>query len=213
MTHLTRHMAPKNWPVHRKGTKYVVKAKSQGVPLLFVLRDMLKIAQNRKEVKKALHLKNILINNKIARDEKNGLLLFDTVTIVPSKKYYRLSLSEKGKFIMEEINEKDSENKISKIINKKTLKGKRIQINLSDGRNFISDLKCNIGDSVLINFKSKKVEKYLNLKEKVKVIVLGGKHAGVSGVIEKIKPERKMVKLKINEGEVNVLIKQIMAIE
>jgi ribosomal protein S4E len=87
------------------------------------------------------------------------------------------------------------------------------KINLSDGRNFISDLKCKTNDSVLINLKEKKIEKCLALKEKAKAMVFTGKHAGKRGQIEKIKPERKMVSLKTDKEKINVLIKQIMVIE
>ncbi len=80
---MKRQAIPKNWPVHRKGTAYIVRpnfAKSHGIPILVVLRDVLKVAQNRKEVKKALHKKLVLINNKEVRDEKNSMLLFDVLT-------------------------------------------------------------------------------------------------------------------------------------
>ena len=108
--YLKRQKAPKNWPIHRKGTKYIVRPRSniqKGVPLLIILRDMLKIAQNRKEVKKSLHAKHILVNNKIILDEKNNVLLFDTISILPLKKYYRIELSGKGKFEIREIKENE----------------------------------------------------------------------------------------------------------
>jgi len=41
--HLKRQQAPKNWPIFRKGTKYVVRPKfdtQKGIPLLIVLRDL-----------------------------------------------------------------------------------------------------------------------------------------------------------------------------
>ncbi len=214
--HLKRQKVPKNWPVARKGTAYVIKPYSnleKGVPLLIVLREMLNIAQNRKEVKKAIHEKNILINNKPASDEKNSLQLFDKLTLVPSKKCYKVNLAENGKFVMEEIKENETNQKIAKIIDKKTLKGKKTQINLSDGRNFISDVKCNVGDSASINFKDKKIEKCLSLKENAKVIVFAGKHSGKRGTILKLKDERKMSSLEAKGEKINVLIKQIMVIE
>jgi len=216
MTHLKRQKSPKKWPINRKGTKYIIKAnfnQKRGIPMLVLLRDMLKIAQNRKEVKKAIHLKHILINNNVLRDEKHGVLLFDVITIVPSKKYYKLEISENGKFIVNEIKESEANNKISKIVDKKTLKGKKVQLNLNDGRNFLSDVKCNINDSVLINFKDKRIEKCIPLKEKANVIVFEGKHAGEKGVINKIIPEMKMVDLSEEGKRVNVLIKQLMVVE
>jgi len=211
MSHLKRQKVPKNWPVHRKGTKYVVCPNFKGLPILIILRDILKVAQNRKEVKKALYAKNILLNGKVVSDEKNSAVLFDVITIVPAKEHYQIGLAENGKFKVEKISE--SEKKVVKIINKKTLKGKKVQLNLSDGRNVLSDAKCNVGDSAVINFKKNKIDKFSELKEKAKVIVFAGKHAGKQGEVRKLKPERKMANLKTGDGEINVLIKQIMVVE
>jgi small subunit ribosomal protein S4e len=213
MSHLKRQKVPKKWPIPRKGTKYVVRPSfglSKGIPLLVLLRDMLKIAQNRKEVKRAIHLKHILVNGIPAKDEKTNIQLFDKVTIVPTKTYYKLNLSGKGKFDVEKIKEVDANQKVAKIVNKKILKGKKVQLNLSDGRNYLSDLKCSVNDSVSIDFKKKKISKCLPLKEKAKIVVIAGKHSGERGTLKKIKPERKMVALSVNGKEVNILIKQIM---
>ena len=163
--HLKRQAAPKNWPIKRKGTKYIVKPgfdAENSVPLLIVLRDILKVVQNRKESKKAIHMKYIFINNKPAVDEKTSMTLFDTLSLVPSKKYFRLGLSAKGKFEIKEINEKEANYKISKVVNKKIIKGKKTQLNLNDGRNFLSEIKCKVNDSVLINLNEKKIERCIS---------------------------------------------------
>lgn len=214
--YLKRQKVPKNWPIERKGTAYIVRPNaniSNGIPILVALRDMLKLAQNRKEVKKAIHVKNLLLNGSPVRDEKNSILLFDTLTIVPSNESYKLSLSEKGKFQIEKINAGEETHKIAKVINKKILKGKKIQLNLSDGRNFLSDIKCNVNDSVLIDLKKKKIEKCLPLKEKGDVLVFAGKHAGKKANINKIDQVKKMAELTFNNEKINVLIKQLIIIK
>lgn len=218
MTHLKRQKIPKNWPIPRKGHAYVVRPNfniNKGIPILIILRDLLKIAQNRKEVKQAIHSNNILLNNKTIRDEKNNALLFDIITIIPSKEHYKLGLSRFGKFNLEEIKGREINYKIAKVINKKTLKNKKTQLNLSDGRNFISDLKCKVNDSVLISLKEKKIEGCLELKEKARVIVFAGKHSGKKGIVEKIDLKRKMVKINTDRitERINVLIKQLMVTE
>jgi small subunit ribosomal protein S4e len=212
MSHLKRQAVPKEWPIARKGTTFVVKSSSKGVPVLVVLRDMLRIAQNRKEVKKAIHMKHLIISNKVVNDEKKCLELFDILTIIPSKKNYKLILSEKGKYDLEEISEKETKEKIAKIIDKKSLKNKKVQLNLWDGRNYITDIKCEVNDSVIIDLEKNKISKCIPLKEKTKVLVIGGKHAGLSGVIETLKPELKMVEIKTNTSKFNVLIKQLMVV-
>jgi len=214
--YLKRQQAPKNWPIARKGTKYVVRPSSgiqKAIPILIVLRDILKIAQNRKEVKKAIHMKKILLNNKIIIDEKIPCFLFDVIKIANTKNCYRINLSENGKFKVEEIKESESNYKISKILGRKVIKGKKIQINLSDGRNFLSDIKCKTNDSVLIDLEKKKIEKCLSLKEKSEAILYLGKYAGKKGIIEKIDLKNKTVELRVNKERNNVLIKQLMVIK
>src|SRR3989344_2739384 len=179
MGHLKRQNISKNWPIARKGNTFAVKPLSKkGIPLLIILRDLLKIAQTREEVKKAIQRKYLLVNNRVVKDERIGLTLFDTISILPSKIYYRLELSEKGKF---ELNK-----------NKKTIAGKKIQLNLNDGGNFLVEPKfsCMVNDSAIINFKDKKIEKCLPLKEKSNAIIFAGKHSGKIGQIEKIISEQ-----------------------
>lgn len=216
MAHLKRQESPKKWPIAKKGTTYVVKPgfnSKEGIPILIILRDLLKIAQNRKEVKKAINERNILLNGKEVSNEKNSACLFDILTIVPSKQNYRIELTPNGKFIIKDIKENEAGKKISKVVNKKILKGKKIQLNLSDGKNFLSDLSCKMQDSVLINLTKGEIEKCIPLKENSKTIVIGGKHSGKQGVINKIKQERKMASLIVGNEKLNVLIKQLMAIE
>lgn len=214
--HLSRESASKKWPIERKGTTYVVRPKfglNEGVPVLILLREMLNLAQNRREAKRIIHQKQIIMNEKIVKDEKNNMLLFDTLSIVPLKKNYRLELSENGKFFLNEIKESEASKKIAKVINKKILKGKKTQLNLEDGRNFLSEVKCSMNDSVLINLKEGKIEKCIPLKEKAKVIVFAGKHLGKSGEVISLNAEEKNAKVKFGDKEINILIKQLMATE
>lgn len=98
-------------------------------------------------------------------------------------------------------------------MDKKMLKGKRTQLNLSDGKNFLSDIQCNINDSALINFKEKKIERCVPLKKDSEAFVFAGKHTGEKGIVKKINIEKKMAELNVNGKPINVLIKQIMAVK
>lgn len=214
--HLKRQKVPKNWPIHRKGTTYVVRPNfslNKGIPILIILRDILKVAQNRKEVKKILISKQILLNDKIVKDEKHNALLFDVVKIIPLKKSYRIEIFENKKFGLKEIKDIESKSKIAKVVNKKILKGGKTQLNLSDGNNFISKLKCKTNDSVIINFKKKEIEGCIPLKEKTKVIVFDGKHSGKKGVIHKIDTKNKITEIIVEKNKINVLIKQLMVVK
>ncbi len=216
MRHLKREKMPKNWPVARKGKKFVVRpnhSNDKGLPILIILRDVLGIAKTRKEVKKAIHDKNILINGKAVRDEKNVAVLFDLITIVPSKKNYKVKLTGNGKFKIEEVKEADAKIKISKIVDKKILKGKKTQLNLSDGTNILYDKKCSTGESIVLNLKDKKIVKTLPLKVKSNVLVYAGKHAGKEGKVDAIDEKNKMVIVDDGKNKLNILIKQTMVLE
>ena len=211
--HLKRQATPKNWPVPRKGTTFIVTPNSKGLPVLILLRDLLKIAKDRSEVKKAIHKKDVIVSGKVVNHEKKSLELFDTLTIIPSKEHYRVVLSDKGKYDLEKIDEKGSKIKISKIIGKKTLKNKKVQINLADGRNYLFDSKCAVNDSAVIDLEKVKVAKIIPMKEKSPALVIGGKHAGMKGKITKILEESKMAEIESGDKNFRVLIKQLMVLE
>ena len=60
------------------------------------------------------------------------------------------------------VNEKESSLKLCKIKGKNLMKGK-INLNLHDGRNIITDNKeIKVGDSVLIELPAQKINQHLN---------------------------------------------------
>lgn len=214
--HLKRSSAPKKWPIIKKGTAYIARPASSvkdSIPILVLLRDVLKISENRKEVKKAIHEKNVILNDKRVLDEKQGVYLFDKITLSSAKKHYQLTLSEKGKFELEEISEKEAHEKVAKVIGKKVLTGKKVQLNLIDGKNFLSDQKCEVNDSVVVDFKIKKVKKCLPLKEKAKIFVFAGKHTGKTGDLVSIDKKGKTAEVEAQGSKIHILIKQLMVIE
>ncbi len=213
MAYTTRHSVSKTWPIPRKGTKYLVVPshdRKNGIPLLVVMRDILGFVKTRKELKKILKEEKVLVNEKITKEEKLSLLLFDTLSLKELGKYYRVSLGENKKINLFEISEKETGHKISKVIGKKILKGKRVQINLHDGRNILSEDKIAVGDSVMVNFKDKKIEKVLHVRKGAKAMVIKGKHMGKMGEIMKVEDGEVVVKgsagdIKIKAEELIVL--------
>lgn len=214
--YLKRQEVPKNWPITRKGAKYVARPSfdfQNGIPLLILLRDFLKIVNTRSEAKKAINSKNIILNGKNAKNEKESVRIFDIIGLVPSKRYYQLSLTNNGKFTLNDVKDEQTKTKICKVIGKKTINGKKTQLNLMDGRNIISDIKCNTQDSVIISLEDGKINKCLSLKEKGKILVFAGKHSGKQGIINKIDMDKKTIEMQNENGTFNILIKQFMVIE
>ncbi|MBI2628780.1 hypothetical protein HYW74_01720, partial [Candidatus Pacearchaeota archaeon] len=170
-------------------------------PLLIIMREILGIVKTRKELKKILNEKKVKINGLAIKEDKTSLALFDVISIENLKKNYKLTFSKMGKFSLAEIKENEISGKICKVIGKKMLKGKKIQINFNDGRNLISRESANIGDSAIINFKEKKIEKILPVKEKSIVMVIKGKHLGEVGEIINVNNDKLTIKEKDKEFE------------
>lgn len=214
--HKTRSEMPKEWPIVRKGTKYVAVASHDGensIPILFVLRDILKIANTKREAQFILRSGDVKIDNKVRKEEHFPVQAFSTVSFEKTGKNYRL-LVENGKFDLREISAKEAEVKIVKVIGMK-MKGKDLQMNLEDGQNFLIKEKFALGDSAVVNTKSRKVEKILPLKEGANVKIISGKYSGEKGKIKEIKliGREKVYAVKLKEKEVSIPLKTFFVVE
>jgi len=216
--HIKKTQMPQAWPILRKGKgrRFVAvpsHATSKGITILFLLRDVLKIAKTRKEARYMTFNGLIKVNNKIRKDENFPVQVLDTVSLDKAKLNYRLEIINR-KFRLAEISEKETETKIVKISGKKILAKKKIQINLDDGQNFLTDEKFSVGDSVVLNTKKGKIIKILPLKEGAKVEIIAGKHAGEKGALAGFEElvRGRSYKIKLKDKTVSLPYKTILVI-
>lgn len=187
--HKNRANIGKFWAVPRKGTKYLALSthnRNDSIPLVVVIRDIMKLVRNKKELKKLLNEKQVFINNKEIRETNFPIVLFDVISYPVLKKNYRAVLSDNGKMVFEEISDKEAGKKVYKVIGKKILKGNIVQVNLLHGKNLLLKDDIDVDDSVVFNFKDNKIEKILKMEKGNKVYVVKGKHIGSVGVVEKV---------------------------
>jgi len=216
--HIKKNVMPKTWPVPRKGKRkrFVAvpsHATSKGISLLFVLRDLLKVAKTRKEVRYMTLNELVKVNNKIRTDENFPVQVFDVVNLENAKKNYRLEIVNK-KFSLKEISDKEAATKIVKIIGKTILERKKVQMNLDDGANILTKEKFNVGDSIVFNTKEDKIEKVLALKKGAEIEVVVGKHAGKKGVLSGFEElvRGKNYVIKLEDREVSLPFRTILVI-
>jgi len=198
--HLKRLNTPKRWNISKKKTAFIAKVrpgpytKEMSLPLIVILRDQLKLVSTAKEAKSLLKEKKVLINGRPTKDLNLGLGLFDTLSIPSISAYYRIVLDYKGGLIPIKINESESKIKLLRVDNKKRLKQGLLQINLTGGRNLLSKEKYSIGDSLLFDLEKNKVIKRLPIKEGSKVLIIKGKHAGETAILEGFKEFENIIK-------------------
>ncbi len=193
MTRLKRIASPKWWPIERKTKKFVIVPRGPylrefSLPLVVFIRDVLKIAETRKEASLIIRKGEIIIDGKKRRDPNFGIGLFNNIEIPSLKKVYR-AIPKKGLSFIE-VPEKEAKLKICKIIDKKTLRGKKTQINLNDGRNILTNENYSTQDSLLIELPEQKIIDHIKFAENSTCIIFKGKNAGKIGKIKAIEKDR-----------------------
>jgi len=215
MAHKTRSEMPREWPIARKGTKYYTVANhdtGKAIPLVIALRDILGIVKTRREARYMLLNGELKVNGRIRKLEAYPVRLFDIVSIDKMKKSYKLIIDGK-KVNFKEVSGKEENKKTVKIIGKVMLAKDKFQMNLDDGTNFIAKEKFGTGDSVVLSLRENKIEKIVPMKEGAKVLITSGKHAGKEGKVLEIKSDKKEYSIKLDEGEVVLPLRTLLAVD
>lgn len=207
--HKSRQEASTKLPIQRKGSKYIVTTASHfndSVSVLFALRDMLHLVKNKKEAKKVVHQKQVKLNGKLVEDYHESIKLFN---VFEADKTYVLKLSPTKKFFFEESSGKSE--RLCKVINRTLVSNNKIQINLHDGSNFITDKPIKVGDSVYLDF-SGKMKKHIAFAKGEEAFIIAGKYAGLSGKVEAVKENKAIVKLEDKKGSAELPISEVVVI-
>ncbi|MHC1686352.1 MAG: 30S ribosomal protein S4e [Methanothrix sp.] len=189
--HQKRVTVPVSWPISRKTHAWVAKASpgphsaEQSIPLVTVVRDMLKLVDNAREVKRILYEGKVLIDGKAQKDYKLPVGMFDVVSVPLLNQQYRMMKDVRGMFYLSPIEAMDAK-KLARIENKTIITGKKLQLNLSDGSNKLADGEFKVGDSLVLSIPDKKVEDRIEYKIGNLAMVVGGKHTGQTGKIKEI---------------------------
>jgi len=189
--HQKRVTIPVSWPIARKTKKWVAKtspgphSSQESIPLVTVIRDMLKLVDNAREAKRVLYEGKVLVDGKVQKDYKLPVGIFDVISIPLLDQQYRMLKDARGMFYLSLL-EPGTVRKLARIENKTILKGKRQQLNLSDGSNKLDEGEFKVGDSLVLSIPEKNIEDRIEFKVGNLAMVVGGKHAGQTGKIKEI---------------------------
>ena len=124
----------------------------------------------------------------------------DTVKIKDN--CYRILFNKKGKIISIPINKKEAQVKPKKVIDKTSIRGKKLQINLFDGSNLLST-KDDVKPYDTLIFDQGKLKQKIVFEEGSFVYITGGRQIGKSGILKKIEKHKDFQPKKIifNDGK------------
>ena len=191
--HLKRHSTPKTWPILRKAQTFITRPHPSGhkrslsLPLIVVLRDVLGLARNAKEVALVLQEKEVLVDGKPRTGKRQSIGLFDVLSLPSLQQYFRVGIDRKGRLAMAPIGKKESTIKICKVIRKGMVPGGKVQIGLHDGSSLLVDkAEVKPGDSVTLSLPDGKITGIIPLKVGAKIMLTSGRHGGTVGTVKQI---------------------------
>jgi small subunit ribosomal protein S4e len=189
--HQKRITVPVSWPITKKTHAWIAKTSpgphsaENSIPLLVVVRDMLKLVDNAREAKRILYEGKVLVDGKVQKDYKLPIGIFDVIAVPIIDQQYRMLKDEKGMFYLSAL-EAGNVRKLARIENKTFLKGKKQQLNLSDGSNKLAEGDYKVGDSLVLSLPNKDIEDRIGFEIGNLAMVVGGKHSGQTGKIKEI---------------------------
>lgn len=204
--HIKRINAPRRWDVARKSHTFITRPNpgrdlSLCISLGTVLKELLGKAKTTKEAKYIIHKEQVLVNQKRRYDDKFPVGFMDVVSLPSLNEHYRLLVNQKDRLFLLKINEAESKLKLSKIMCIKNLSGEIVQLNCSDGRNFLfkkgdmllKEVKKN--DSLLYTLPEQEIKSHLKMEKGCLAYLYKGKHVGNLVRVEDFKGENIVFKM------------------
>lgn len=200
--HLKRLAAYKSWPIDKKSYKFVTRPLPSGhsfklgIPLNILIRDILKQATTSKEVKKILNQKTIRIDGRVRTDGKFLVGLMDVVEFPSAEEAYRILIDSKRKLSAIKIPYENANKKLCRVIGKRYVKKRMLQLNLHDGNNvLVKEGDYKIGDSIVLNIPENVIDSSLGLEKGMMIYLIGGNYVGNFAKVEDLRKDKIIFKI------------------
>jgi len=216
--HKKRLAMPRSWAGARKTTVWISKPDPCGhsldlcMSLSVVVRDELGLAQTKREVKRMLATRELMVDGKVPKSADRGVGLMDVLTI--GDQNYRCILDQSGKLRYPEISAKDAKSKVCRVNGKNTVSGGVTQYNLHDGRNILAD-DANLyktGDSLVISLPDQKIISHVPFADGTNAYLVGGSHVGTIAAIQSLTVKRSSMENEVSFTDFGTVERNVFVI-
>ena len=114
----------------------------------------------------------------------------DVISLPKMKKHFRAMIDNHGRIEFIEIKPAEAKWKLVRVENKRVIKGGKVQLNLHDGTNILSDKKVKTGDVLQVTLPDMKIKTVLEFKKGAQALITGGSHVGSISKIKDIEVTR-----------------------
>ncbi len=190
-------------------------SKEESIPLVLVVRDILGYADNAREAGFIINKGGVLVDKKVRKNLNFGVGLMDVIKLLKANKYFRILPAKKG-VQLKEIDKKEAQFKLSKVMDKRILSKDKMQINLHDGSNLAvkkdEGEKIKTRGTLILELPSRKIKKEIEFKKGNMAMIVKGRHSGEVGEIKEIVPRTQTHRALTRVGEIQTLSKYIFMI-
>ncbi len=188
-----------------------------------VLRDLLNYSLTIGEAKKILSERKVIVDGEVRTDYKFPVGLMDVLYLRPSEEYYRVLPHPVKKLSLVKISPEESSFKLVRIIGKRILKGRMVQLNFHDGRSYnikVEDpFNIQVGyrtfDTIKLTLPDGEIDAHIPLESGAFVSIIGGSNIGKYGEVIEAPTSRgpdQLAKVSIGGSENTVTLKYLFPI-
>lgn len=160
----------------------------RAIAAVVLLRDLLRVADNTREVKGVLAQRQMLVDGKAVRSKNSPVGLMDVVSLPAAGAFYRVLVDRKGRATLLKIGESDAGFKLCKITGKHVAAKGRMQLTLHDGRSVLADGAYATGDTLKLAVPEQEIIAHYKLEKGARCLITRGRHAGETATLEEIYP-------------------------
>lgn len=189
--HLKAYAAPKSWHVRRKVNKWIMRPQAGKHPMkrampIGLLVRLLGLAKTAREAKQIVNAGHVFVDGKRASDVHTAVGFMDVVK-VGSEALVRVLIDKKGRLVFLPAEKGEDLKKVCRVVRKQSIPGGKVQLTLSDGRNILKEKSEEaVGDSLVLELPSQKVLERIALEKGAVAMLMGGRHIGNVGTIERV---------------------------
>ncbi len=191
--HIKRIASPVTWKQPRKKFAWSVRSKAGphpmrgSVPLMVMIRDVLKFADTAKEARNIITKGKVEVDGRIVKDYQRPVGFMDVLSVKDAGVSKRVLMDKHGILVLSDLNQQEIGWKLVKVTGKSIAKGNKIQIATHDGRVLLTKEKSvKRGHTLKISIPEQKILDVYPMAKETSVYVTGGAHKGTITTIKEI---------------------------
>jgi small subunit ribosomal protein S4e len=171
--------------------------RDNSLPLVLIIRGILGHARTAREAIHIINKGRVKVDGVIRRDHRFPVGLMDVLQIEGTANAFRVLPEPNIGLALTQIDQKEVNFKLCKIVGKTSITGGRTQLNLHDGRNMITQARdprqkigeeYNVGGAIQLGLPGQKIIGQVPFQNGAVGLVVDGRNQGLTGRIESITP-------------------------